>query len=144
MVASDGADVRNVKSTIRDVPDIPGIEGQLQDIRMADANYDFPAPSAKSCSSHSLSFTRTTAAQSVSSSVKPLSPRPFDWTLELPDSQHAEFFKTTDWASTPLGPLESWGLALRLHTLTTFADSRPACLYWYDAEKGKFSRVGTF
>lgn len=52
-----------------------------------------------------------------------------DWTKYLPPSEHVRFFRETNWAGTPLGPLNSWGLALRLHTFTVLADSLAACLY---------------
>lgn len=56
--------------------------------------------------------------------------QPWIWTNDLPDTEHVRFFKGTDWAATPLGPLEDWGFALKLHAHTIFADSRASCLYW--------------
>jgi len=53
-----------------------------------------------------------------------------DWHKNLPDNDHVRFFRSTDWSTTLLGPLKGWHLALRLHTFTLFADSRPACVYW--------------
>ncbi|KAF4633536.1 hypothetical protein G7Y89_g4572 [Cudoniella acicularis] len=52
------------------------------------------------------------------------------WVSNLPTTSHIEFFKATDWSSTPLGPLESWGTALRLYTQTVLTNSEPSCLYW--------------
>lgn len=37
-----------------------------------------------------------------------------DWTLELPDTEHNRFLRTRDWASTALGPIQSWKEPLRL------------------------------
>lgn len=53
-----------------------------------------------------------------------------DWTDAIPDNDHVRFFKTTDWAATPIGPLDGWGSALRLYTFQVLSDSRPACVYW--------------
>jgi len=53
-----------------------------------------------------------------------------DWTDTLPDDDHVRFFKTTDWAATPLGPLDGWSTALRLYIFQLLSDSRPACIYW--------------
>jgi len=52
-----------------------------------------------------------------------------DWFDTLPDSEHVRFFKSVDWGKTELGPLKDWGLALRIHTFTVMADSRPSTLY---------------
>ena len=54
-----------------------------------------------------------------------------DWTRSLPETDHVRFFRSTNWAATALGPIKDWGIALRLHTHTLFADSRSACIYWY-------------
>ncbi|CAD6448745.1 04b207cb-7464-4184-be93-e9a48a92aab6 [Sclerotinia trifoliorum] len=126
MVVSNSKSKGSVKSTIQDTPNV---DVRIQDIRIADVDQSSMPNSTNSRSSHTVS---ASAAQSGSYSVINRSPisKPADWTLDLPDSQHAQFFRSTDWAATPLGPLESWGLALRLHTFTTFSDSRPACLYW--------------
>jgi hypothetical protein len=51
------------------------------------------------------------------------------WTDNIVEDEHIIFFKTTDWAGSLLGPLESWSLSLRLYALQLFSDSRPACLY---------------
>ena len=52
------------------------------------------------------------------------------WTDLLPNSQHVQFFKNTDWSATPLGPLETWSNPLRQMTRFLMADSRAACLFW--------------
>ncbi|KUJ07023.1 uncharacterized protein LY89DRAFT_692095 [Mollisia scopiformis] len=53
-----------------------------------------------------------------------------DWASDLPDTEHIRFFKETDWAATRLGALSTWGIALRLHTMTVMADSQAGCVYW--------------
>lgn len=63
----------------------------------------------------------------------PLVPRfeSYNWADTLPDSEHVRFFKSVDWGKTELGPLKDWGTALKIHTFTVMADSRPCTLYWY-------------
>ncbi|KAL5381608.1 hypothetical protein DPSP01_007056 [Paraphaeosphaeria sporulosa] len=56
-----------------------------------------------------------------------------DWTLDLPDTPHVRFFRETDWARSPLGPLGTWDATLRLFTRMVFADSRAACIWWGDS-----------
>lgn len=58
-----------------------------------------------------------------------------DWTEDLPQSDHVRFFREVDWSRTKLGPLKDWGTTLRTFVRMAFADSRPACLWWYDEEK---------
>jgi PAS domain S-box-containing protein len=53
-----------------------------------------------------------------------------NWTSRLPDTDHVRLFKETDWASTELGSLETWGPSLRFSANMVFADSRGACVYW--------------
>ena len=53
-----------------------------------------------------------------------------DWTANLPQTQHVQFFRSTDWSQTSLGPLKEWHSSLRLFTTLVLADSRPACLWW--------------
>lgn len=53
-----------------------------------------------------------------------------DWTDDLPDTDQVRFFKSTNWSASLLGPVHTWNTALRLHTHSVLADSRPACLYW--------------
>ncbi|KAH8678670.1 hypothetical protein BGZ60DRAFT_503765 [Tricladium varicosporioides] len=52
------------------------------------------------------------------------------WYLNLPDTPHITFFKNTDWSASQLGPLETWGIALRLYAQQVLTNSKPACLYW--------------
>ncbi|ORY01584.1 putative histidine kinase-like protein M3YPp [Clohesyomyces aquaticus] len=53
-----------------------------------------------------------------------------DWTADLVQTPHVHFFRSTDWASSRLGPLETWSPTLRLFVRMIFADSRAACLWW--------------
>ncbi|RDW72853.1 hypothetical protein BP6252_06760 [Coleophoma cylindrospora] len=53
-----------------------------------------------------------------------------DWTRLLPPTEHVEFLKSRDWASTALGPMQGWPNALQLMTLKMLSDPRPANLYW--------------
>jgi hypothetical protein len=78
------------------------------------------------------SLDNVAASNSAHPVPSPIDNNPADWTLDLPDTDHVRFFRSRDWPSTALGPLETWASALRLHTYTLFADTRPACLYWYD------------
>lgn len=52
------------------------------------------------------------------------------WTSNIPDGEFVRFFLSRDWSNTPLGPLETWPVALRLYTLQALADSRPVVIYW--------------
>ncbi|TGO23493.1 hypothetical protein BPAE_0130g00110 [Botrytis paeoniae] len=124
MVILNGKGNGNVKPTIQDIAEIRDL---LEDIHIADTN---KSSIPNSTNTHSSNTTATTAEVLYSSTIPSPIPKPADWTSDLPNSEHVQFFKDTNWAATHLGPLESWGLALRLHTFTTFADSRPACLYW--------------
>src|ERR1700712_2228985 len=58
----------------------------------------------------------------------------WDWTEVLPDTEHITLFKSIDWSSTRLGPLQSWSHTLRQSTYQVLADTRPACLYWYNPQ----------
>ena len=57
----------------------------------------------------------------------------FDWT-RLPNSPalppHVQFAKSVDWASTPLGPIESWSAELRSMSNLIMASPYPAAMYW--------------
>ncbi|KAG9566854.1 putative histidine kinase-like protein M3YPp, partial [Aureobasidium melanogenum] len=53
-----------------------------------------------------------------------------DWTQDIPDTDHVRFFRSTQWEYSLLGPVQSWGTALRLYTYQVFADKRPSCVYW--------------
>ena len=53
------------------------------------------------------------------------------WTDDLPMSEHVQFFKSTDWSATALGPLETWSGCLRQMTRFLMSDSRAAIMFWY-------------
>ncbi|KAK7914655.1 hybrid signal transduction histidine kinase K [Apiospora marii] len=57
----------------------------------------------------------------------------FDWTRiplteDLP--QHIIFARTRDWASTPLGPTETWSADLRAMANMVMGSPHPAAMYW--------------
>lgn len=58
----------------------------------------------------------------------------FDWTRIPADepslSSHHQFARSIDWASTPLGPVESWPPELRIMTNMIMGSPHPAALYW--------------
>ena len=45
-------------------------------------------------------------------------------------STHIEFFQKFDWASTELGPIDSWSNELRRMANLLLADPRPAAMFW--------------
>lgn len=53
-----------------------------------------------------------------------------DWTYQLPDTSHVRFLRATDWASTPLGPMQGWNIDLQVMVYKMLTDPRGACLYW--------------
>jgi hypothetical protein len=59
----------------------------------------------------------------------------FDWT-RLPDSAdlppHVQFARSVDWASTSLGPMETWSADLRQMSNLIMASPHPAAMYWGD------------
>lgn len=61
----------------------------------------------------------------------PSSTSPSDWTKVLRKTPHTELFLACDrYANTSLGPISSWGMALRMYTTMLFSDPRRACLWW--------------
>ena len=52
------------------------------------------------------------------------------WTRGLPATGHSEFFRSIDWASTPLGHVATWPHALRLYTHLALTEKRASVLYW--------------
>jgi len=69
----------------------------------------------------------------ISSDSLPLGKPSFDWTRipltsDLPD--HIRFARTTDWANTPLGPIEDWSAELRAMANMVMGSPHPAALYW--------------
>lgn len=59
----------------------------------------------------------------------------FDWT-SLPMSSalppHIQFARSIDWASTDLGPIETWNFDLRAMCNLVMASPHPAAMYWGD------------
>lgn len=53
-----------------------------------------------------------------------------DWTAQLPATDHVAFFRSTNWAATPLGALQTWSASLRRAIYMLLADCRPACIFW--------------
>ena len=57
----------------------------------------------------------------------------FDWT-RLPMSsalpRHIQFARSIDWASTSLGPMETWNADLRAMCNLIMASPHPAAMYW--------------
>ncbi|KAH6634016.1 hypothetical protein B0J18DRAFT_360143 [Chaetomium sp. MPI-SDFR-AT-0129] len=58
----------------------------------------------------------------------------FDWTqipIDDPNlSAHHRFARSIDWASTPLGPIESWPAELRIMSSMIMGSPYPASLHW--------------
>ncbi|KAK3060947.1 hypothetical protein LTS18_007352, partial [Coniosporium uncinatum] len=57
----------------------------------------------------------------------------FDWTNEEAMPHMSEFVKwarSVDWASTPLGPMESWSTELRLSSNMAMKDTAPSVVFW--------------
>ncbi|KAG0651774.1 Hybrid signal transduction histidine kinase K [Hyphodiscus hymeniophilus] len=57
----------------------------------------------------------------------------FDWT-RLPITpalpRHIQFARSIDWASTPLGPIETWAFDLRAMCNLIMGSPHPAAMYW--------------
>lgn len=56
----------------------------------------------------------------------------FDWTRPDPTvvvTPFVKFFRNFDWASTSLGPIETWSEALRMFVLMLMNDPRPAAMF---------------
>ncbi|USP75763.1 hypothetical protein yc1106_03037 [Curvularia clavata] len=57
----------------------------------------------------------------------------FDWTDEIPPerlSSHALWARSIDWASTPLGPMQSWSPQLRSICNIVMMDPQPAVVFY--------------
>ena len=57
----------------------------------------------------------------------------FDWTrLPISDAlpRHIKFARSIDWASTPLGPIETWKFDLRAMCNMIMGSPHPAAMYW--------------
>ncbi|KAI1392757.1 uncharacterized protein F4822DRAFT_425964 [Hypoxylon trugodes] len=65
--------------------------------------------------------------------IPPVLQPSFDWT-RIPFSQdlpeHIQFARTRDWASTPLGPIETWSSELRAMANMVMGSPNPAAMYW--------------
>ena len=57
------------------------------------------------------------------------------WTETLPQDEHCQLFRDTDWSKTSLGSISDWDIGLRFYTSMLFADNRPACIYWGPEER---------
>lgn len=60
---------------------------------------------------------------------------PFDYTRDPPCphmSDHVLYFRSIDWAKTPLGPMDSWSPQLRCIVNMILNDHRHAVLFWGD------------
>ncbi|KAF2097032.1 aerobic respiration control sensor protein arcB [Rhizodiscina lignyota] len=56
-----------------------------------------------------------------------------DWTAPEPKgilSPHLAFARTVDWASTPLGPMETWSPEFRQVTNLCMSNPHPAAIFW--------------
>ena len=57
----------------------------------------------------------------------------FDWTHQLPParlSSHVAWARSIDWATTPLGPMNSWSAQLRSISNLIMQDPKPAVGFW--------------
>lgn len=69
-----------------------------------------------------------------------LSARPVAWTRALPRTEHVDrFLNAIDWASTPLGTLDSWSVSLQVFINLVFTDDEPAVIYWGDDLRALFN-----
>ena len=100
-------------------------------------------PSSSTYVPHSITLAPTSpeAASSTKSSDRAISQIPivpsdapsFDWTrLPVSDNmpQHIRFARSVDWASTSLGPIETWSSDLRQMCNLIMASPHPAAMYW--------------
>jgi hypothetical protein len=81
--------------------------------------------SDNSVESIAASTVRPTAVQSAS----------FDYTLAtlppaIKSNAHVDYFRSVNWADTPLGPLESWSPDLRCMANMILSNKYPAVLFW--------------
>lgn len=71
---------------------------------------------------------RSTIPASLDTHIPPI--QRDDWANHLPPSDHVSFFRSVNWSSSTLGPLQSWTILLRIYTFNVMADSSAATLYW--------------
>ena len=67
--------------------------------------------------------------------ITPVATPSFDWTrLPVTDAMppHIQFARSIDWASTSLGPIDTWGPDLRQMCNLIMASPHPAAMYWGD------------
>ncbi|KAL1591205.1 hypothetical protein WHR41_00440 [Cladosporium halotolerans] len=65
--------------------------------------------------------------------IAPSSSPSFDWTrIPISDAmpEHVKFARSVDWASTALGPIETWSADLRQMCNLIIASPHPAAFYW--------------
>lgn len=88
--------------------------------------------SAQSLSPGSNEVTNRNVSDSHITTVRSDAPS-FDWT-RLPVSEnmpkHIQFARSIDWASTSLGPIETWSSDLRQMCNLIMASPHPAAMYW--------------
>ncbi|OCK84334.1 hypothetical protein K432DRAFT_422644 [Lepidopterella palustris CBS 459.81] len=90
---------------------------QQQSAKLEDPVHDIPVPDSNS--------SQTGLAQS----------HKYDWTVLASDpplhtSPYIHFIRKFDWASTPVGPIETWSSHLRLMCLFTMAHPVASVLFW--------------
>jgi PAS domain-containing protein len=64
-------------------------------------------------------------------------PESFDYTLDtlppgISSNAHIDYFRSVDWAETPLGSMHSWSADLRCMVNMILSNSFPAVLFWGD------------
>lgn len=111
------------EAEIFDPPDYFGdAEAQMTGMDVTDPN----DPNQQSGRSHPDEFTNQVFQSQPAKSI-------FDWT-RVPYTEtlqpHIKFAKTTDWASTPLGPIEEWPSELRAMANLVMGSPHPAAMYW--------------
>jgi PAS domain-containing protein len=84
-----------------------------------------PTPSLPRPESAASACVRPTATQHVS----------FDYTLDtlppaIKSNAHIDYFRSVNWADTPLGPLHSWSSDLRCMANMILSNKYPAVLFW--------------
>ncbi|GAB7353225.1 hypothetical protein MBLNU459_g3744t2 [Dothideomycetes sp. NU459] len=121
-----------------------------RDAGLADPGYPLVPASVATSSSAAISAASGSHASLVPGDVAPARPKAnadwsngslvdmtegpsFDWTrLSATDTMppHIQFARNVDWASTALGPIESWSADLRQMCNLIMASPHPAAMYW--------------
>ncbi|KZF21968.1 hypothetical protein L228DRAFT_238996 [Xylona heveae TC161] len=102
--------------------------GNLQDTEIFMFEQGSPAPASLPLPSAS-----TVLSEALVSPRSALDRGFFDWTrlANSPDlPSHIQFARSVDWASTSLGPMETWPADLRQMCNLIMASPHPAALYW--------------